>query len=333
MLPCAAYLRIYEPLSAFAADERARWSNYAASSDRPRRAHALAQEYADELRRLSARPPVIVPARESGDAYVRWADGITYICPWQTRLRSWLALRTLRSTAAAPLSDAFAPRQAAAAAENFAKWESQGGPARVYIQTSGWSVPLPWFVPFAPAERWLVLGTPSRPGSSGDGPAGPGAAGAPEAEGAAGAAGAADVGAAEVSKGPATASATRMLVYATAMSQARRRVARCLATTRRVSVRGLEGAAQVAAALVQIGDDLEEIGRWLEEFHPHSLVELDYGGLVQLMDDDTLRGDQSVAEVAAACSALSGGELELATAMYQRLRTRWRALEAIESGS
>src|SRR5256885_4727446 len=38
MLPCAAYLRIYEPLSAFAADERARWSNYAASSDRPRRA-------------------------------------------------------------------------------------------------------------------------------------------------------------------------------------------------------------------------------------------------------------------------------------------------------
>ena len=330
MLPCAAYLRIYEPLSAFAADERARWSNYAASSDRPRRAHALAQEYTDELRRLSARPPVIVPARESGDAYVRWADGVTYICPWQTRLRSWLALRTLRSTAAAPLSDAFAPRQAAAAAENFAKWESQGGSARVYIQTSGWSVPLPWFVPFAPAERWLVLGTPSRPGASPDGSPGAAGAGAPGAEGAAGAA---DVGAAEVSKGRATASATRMLVYATAMSQARRRVARCLATTRRVSVRGLEGAAQVAAALGQIGDDLEEIGRWLEEFHPHSLVELDYGGLVQLMDDDTLRGDQSVAEVAAACSALSGGELELATAMYQRLRTRWRALEAIESGS
>lgn len=330
MLPCAAYLRIYEPLSAFAADERARWSNYAASPDRPRRAHALAQEYADELRRMSARPPVVVPARESGDAYVRWADGVTYICPWQTRLRSWLALRTLRSTAAAPLSDAFAPRQAAAAAESFAKWESRGGSARVYIQTSGWSVPLPWFVPFAPAERWLVLGTPSRPGASPDGPPG---AGTPGAEGAAGTAGAADVGAAEVSKGPATASATRMLVYATAMSQARRRVARCLATTRRVSVRGLEGAAQAAEALVQIGDDLEEIGRWLEEFHPHSLVELDYGGLVQLMDDDTLRGDQSVAEVAAACSALSGGELELATAMYQRLRTRWRALEAIESGS
>ncbi|HEX6854315.1 MAG TPA: hypothetical protein VF204_03385 [Streptosporangiaceae bacterium] len=279
---------------------------------------------------MSARPPVVVPARESGDAYVRWADGVTYICPWQTRLRSWLALRTLRSTAAAPLSDAFAPRQAAAAAESFAKWESRGGSARVYIQTSGWSVPLPWFVPFAPAERWLVLGTPSRPGASPDGPPG---AGTPGAEGAAGTAGAADVGAAEVSKGPATASATRMLVYATAMSQARRRVARCLATTRRVSVRGLEGAAQAAEALVQIGDDLEEIGRWLEEFHPHSLVELDYGGLVQLMDDDTLRGDQSVAEVAAACSALSGGELELATAMYQRLRTRWRALEAIESGS
>jgi hypothetical protein len=302
MLPCAAYLRIYEPLRAFAPPERAQWSDYAGSADRPRRANALTQEYAESLRRLAYRPPAVVPARESADAYVRWADGVTYICPWQTRLRSWLALRTLRSTAAAPMSDAFAPRQAAAAAEGFAEFERRGGPTRLYIRTCGWSVPLPWFVPFAPAERWLVLGTP---------------------------------GAADASKGPATASATRMLVYATAMSQARKRVARCLATTRRVAVRGVEGADQdqAMAALVRIGDDLEEIGRWLEEFHPHSLVELDYGGLVQLMDDDALRGDQSVAEVAAACSALAGGELELATAMYQRLRARWRALEAIESGS
>jgi len=50
---------------------------------------------------------------------------------------------------------------------------------------------------------------------------------------------------------------------------------------------------------------LEEIGRWLEEFHPHSLVELDYGGLVQLLDDDALRADQSVAEVSATVSALA----------------------------
>ncbi|HEV2241268.1 MAG TPA: hypothetical protein VGR98_09495, partial [Streptosporangiaceae bacterium] len=87
------------------------------------------------------------------------------------------------------------------------------------------------------------------------------------------------------------------------------------------------------AALVRISAALEEVGRWLEEFHPHSLVELDYGGLVQLLDDDALRADQSVAEVSAAVSALASREFELAAAMYQRLRARWRELEAIEQGS
>ncbi|MEP7022474.1 MAG: hypothetical protein ABJB47_01410 [Actinomycetota bacterium] len=306
MLPCAAYLRIYEPLSAFGPAQRAHWAGYAASAGRPRRVNALAQEYAESLCRLIALPPIVAPLRESKDAYVRWADGVTYICPWQTRLRSWLALSSLRSTVVPPLADAFAPQQASVAAEHFARWEKNGGSNRLYIQTNGWSVPLSWFVPFAPTERWLVLGTPTA--------------------GEAGQAG-------ETSKGPATAAATRTLVYATAMSQARRRVARSLATTRRVPVSGLAEPGQTAAALLQIGTELEDIGRWLEEFHPHSLVELDYGGLVQLLDDDALRGDQSVAEVAAAVNALSSGELELAAAMYQRLRTRWRALEAIELGS
>jgi hypothetical protein len=126
------------------------------------------------------------------------------------------------------------------------------------------------------------------------------------------------------------------------MAQARKRLARALATFRRVP-----GAAQAprapgadssdsaptAAGLLRAGVALEEIGRWLEEFHPHALVELDYGGLVQLLDDDALRADQSVAEVSAAVSALASREFELAAAMYQRLRTRWRELEAIELGS
>src|SRR6202163_930055 len=76
--------------------------------------------------------------------------------------------------------------------------------------------------------------------------------------------------------------------------------------------------------------ELAEVGRWLEEFHPHSLVELDYGGLVHLLNDAALRADQSVAEVSAAIQALDDGEPGLAAAMYQRLRTRWQALEALE---
>ena len=64
-----------------------------------------------------------------------------------------------------------------------------------------------------------------------------------------------------------------------------------------------------------------------------ALVELDYGGLVHLLDDGALRADQSVAEVAAAITGLETGELELAVAMYQRLRNRWRAVQAAESAS
>jgi hypothetical protein len=307
MLPCAAYLRVYEPLSAFGRIERARWEAYAASADRPRRADALEVEREEALRRIIALPPIVAPPRESEHAYVRWADGTTYVCPWQTRLRSWLALGRLRATTASPLADAFAPAQADRAAEDFARWEGEEVAPRVYIQSSTWSVPPTWFVPFAPTERWLVLG----PSADRDG------------------------------SRPATASATRTLIYATTMAQARRRVARALATVRRVPGtpgprppgKDADGRAPATADLVRATVALEEIGRWLEEFHPHSLVELDYGGLVQLLDDDALRADQSVAEVSATVSALASREFELAAAMYQRLRARWRELEAVELGS
>ena len=100
-------------------------------------------------------------------------------------------------TAAPPLARAaFSTGQADAAVRDFARWRSQESSLRVYIQASTWSVPLAWFVPFAADERWLVLG--------GAGRAGRGAAGRPPP-------------------------ATRTLVYATAMAQARTRVAKALA--------------------------------------------------------------------------------------------------------
>src|SRR5947209_9380943 len=66
----------------------------------------------------------------------------------------------------------------------------------------------------------------------------------------------------------------RALVYLTAMSRARRRSAKARGVVRRMLGEG--------PAL----ESLEETGRWLELFHPHSLVELDYGGLVHLLDDE-----------------------------------------------
>ena len=191
VLPYAAYLRVYEPLSAFSGADGQWWAAYAASAGRPRRTGALAAEHADALRRLLADPPVVAPGWESGDAYVRWAEGVTYICPWQTQLRSWLGLAKLKTTSPPLWSAAFPPGVADSAVNDFARGHSQASSLRVHIQGSTWSVPPAWFVPFAPDERWLVLGAASDPGES----------------------------------GRATAAATRTLVYATAMAQARRRVA------------------------------------------------------------------------------------------------------------
>jgi hypothetical protein len=78
---------------------------------------------------------------------------------------------------------------------------------------------------------------------------------------------------------------------------------------------------------------LEQLGRWLEEFHPHSRVELDYGGLVDLLDDEALREDSSVADIAAALSALTENRGEEATVAYERVLARWRPLQSLETAS
>jgi len=296
VLPYAAYLRVYEPLSAFSGPDAQRWTVYAASSGRPRRAGALAAEHADAVRRLISVPPVMVPERESGNAYVRWAEGAAYICPWQTRLRSWLGLSRLRATDPELWSATrnVAPLDPAAA--GFARCPDQAGMLRIHIQARTWSVPPAWFVPFGPDERWLVLGAASDPGDG----------------------------------GRATATPTRTLVYATAMAQARVRVRRALDAFRRA---GAPEAVLADDAVPRVVSELEQIECWLGEFHPDALVELDYGGLVHLLDDAALRADQSVAEVSAAIGALTSGELEMATAMYWRVTGRWRALAALEHAS
>jgi hypothetical protein len=80
-------------------------------------------------------------------------------------------------------------------------------------------------------------------------------------------------------------------------------------------------------------DGVEHLGRWLEEFHPHSFVELDYGGLVHLLDDDALRSDESAADIAEATAALGRSDADGVTAAYERVVMRWRAIAAVESAN
>lgn len=303
----AAYLRVYEPVAAFHEPDRSRWAAYAASATRPRRRDALMAEQAEAMRRVISAPYVVLPEQESEHAYVRRADGTTYICPWQTRLRCLLGYGRMVSSASPLLPGTIPPGDDDQAVANaLARLEMDGPPGtrgprgprdpsgRLHILGSIWSVPLAWFALFAAAERWLSLGP------------GPGRTSA-----------------------AATASATRALVYTTPLARARRRIARALATFRNLPP-GFEG---TVLDPPQAADDLAEVSRWLGEFHPHSLVELDYGGLVYLVSDDMLCGDQSVAEIRAAIDGAARGECELAMAMYMRAHSRWRAFAEFEQAN
>ncbi len=80
-----------------------------------------------------------------------------------------------------------------------------------------------------------------------------------------------------------------------------------------------------------IGEDgpakvLQDTGRWLEHFHPHSAVELDYGGLVQLIGDTELVEDTSAQDVHAILTGLESGNAEEVAGRYERLREFWGEL-------
>ncbi|ACY95899.1 MULTISPECIES: hypothetical protein [Thermomonospora] len=337
MLPYAAYLRVYEPVTAFPEPLRSLWAAYAESGRRPRRAQALAAEHGEAVRRLVSVPPVVAPDSESRHAYVRRAGGITYICPWETRLRSWLAFARFRAGLPPGVSAAFVPEgQAERITGEFERWKASGHSLRPHILSSTWHVPLSWFVPFDPAERCLLLGDRD-PGGGNGAPNGlngrhSGAEGHPgegtfparfeDPVGLRGPAGAwaADAGGAGRDR-PAAGSSMRTLIYVTSMREARRRLERA----QRLIATGPEGGPEPA--------ELEAVARHLAAFHAAALVELDYGGLVHLIDDRRLRADESVHEMAVALAALERGEPELAVAMYQRLGARWRPVRALESAN
>ena len=283
---------MYEPVRAFHEPERSHWLGYAASPVRPRRQHALAAEHADAIRRMVAGG--VVPERETEHAYLRRVDGTLYVCPWQTRLRCLAAASGLAGAGAG------------------AGGGGGGGSARVHIQSSGWQVPMPWFVPFGGDERWVSLG---RPGigerSVGQRPVGE----RPVDERPVDERAARTVG---------VRTADRCLVYTTPLSLARRRLARGLAAVRYLRDPAAPG------CVVPIEADLAALSRWLERFHPGSLLELDYGGLVHLFSDEALCADESVAEVGAALHGIVRARREVAAAMLARVAGRWRTFHEFE---
>ncbi|SCD48219.1 hypothetical protein [Streptomyces sp. PpalLS-921] len=274
LVPYASYLRVYEPLVAFQEPERSHWARYAGRPGRPTAQDELRRSLAD----LVPTPPVAVPERESGDAFVAEIDGVVCVCPWRTRMRGWMAMEELEGLFPANVLDVVLPPVVRAqAVADHERWAERNPDARPWIRTTVWHVPVRWFVLFTDEEREYV--------AAGDGDGRP------------------------------------LLRYRTPMVQARRRLARALRTLRETVDEG------------PLTEGLVDVGRWLEEFHPKALVELDYGGLVHALSGELLAADRSAADVAEGIAALRDGDGDAAGVAYGRLVERWSAVRERRSAN
>lgn len=116
---------------------------------------------------------------------------------------------------------------------------------------------------------------------------------------------------------PPTGADERCVLVRTRIGRARQRAARALVVLRRT----LEDGPVLA--------EVERLARWLELFHPHSTVELDYGDGVHLLNDDELRGETTAADLATALAGLDNADPVTATQGYQAADSGWRALRSL----
>ena len=313
--PYAAELRVYEPLAAFDVEERHHWQQYAQSPAVPSAQAGARRERVLGLVGACRRVAAVPRPGDAGEhaAVLRGESGLL-ICPLRTELRCWEAAVETRSVlppevAAAVLPDA----EVELASTEQQRWLDEHPTRRSHVQAHRWSVPVRWFVLFDREERRLQLGPAGTDSGGGFGSFGGSSGGSFGGlfGGSGGDAGGATEGVA----------ISRSLVYRTAMAKARRRVARALQVLRKALPEG------------PTVPSVEALGRWLEEFHPRSLVELDYLGLVDLCAESTLRTDDSAGDVAEALAALQRGDTKLASAAYERVIDRWRVAYSVESSN
>jgi len=296
--PFVAYLRVYEPLSAFGdpppsvllkavesaqltrasvgGREQQMWlkSQVAAPS------RLLPAELADGRAAPSTQTDVLVldPAEVPTGPDVNLGPG-PLVCPLELRARSAAALVSFLSDAHPALKASV--MAAGGASDELIRSRTTAAlgdmkAAAMHVLSTTWTVPLPWFALVDPDERRLVLG------SGRYDPA-------------------------------------RELSWRIAMADARER-----ALEAQMLVEGTFGE-DVGPARI-----LAETARWLDNFHPDSAVELDYGGLVQLIADPVLEADTSAEEVHRMVDALRTGTPEELGQIFSDLRDFWAELAAKE---
>jgi len=89
-----------------------------------------------------------------------------------------------------------------------------------------------------------------------------------------------------------------------------------------------------------VEDEIATLISWFEIFNPKSIVELDYGGLANYLNnlliqngESGLDADLSIEDVTSSVAGLAAGDGALAGRGYERLLSRWRKVAALESAT
>jgi hypothetical protein len=320
----AAYLRVYEPLEAFSADERSWWRAVAAAAPLSG-AQMAAREHAAAVRAMTALPPRVVSDLDLTDGAARpvgivlqpqAADGRLRVCPIEMTWRSLLALEDFQTDVVPSVLPAFLPATvieaaSTALAQLVSERSSLTGP---HVRSSRWSVPLGWFAVFQPSHRHAEAATQPTAPASGH----PSGHDDPESD-------------AERTHGRQPASSPPPAPVPSAAQVSERYLAP-MADARRCLARALASVRVAETSLLPLAD-LEEIGRWLEEFHARSVVELDYSGLGPVLGSGGAAVDESVADIAAALADLRTGSVDEAVTRLAVIRDRWDEIRAHEHAS
>jgi len=86
-----------------------------------------------------------------------------------------------------------------------------------------------------------------------------------------------------------------------------------------------------------IEEEIADLLEWLSMFHAESIVECDYGGLADYLEQSLiangepgLEADTSIEDIHMSLAGLSQGDGALAGQGYERLVSRWRRVAAFE---
>ena len=293
--PFVAYLRVYEPLSAFGEAPPPELLR-AVEDGGLTRAAAAEREQLMWLKSQTAEPVRLLPGELPGGRPLPGSDVLVLdpsdvpvehgvvvgpgplVCPLEVRARSAAALVSFLGDAHPALHAAVLDATGVGEEKLRSRASAALGDlpqAAVHVLSTTWSVPLPWFALVDPKHRRLRLG------SGQDDP-------------------------------------EREVSWRMALSDATQRATEAQELVEETL--GDSGPARILA----------ETARWLGNFDPASAVELDYGGLVQMIADPLLESDTSAEEVHSILDALRTGDIEQIAELFTDLRDYWSDLAARE---